>query len=311
MLRRRQINADPGESRPRAALAVLARPFQALGWAFRERLLWRLEDLFRTVADSVKWSFQRLVWGVEQRVVWPARERIASWGYPHRIAGAGGLALVAIGAAALGVVLASGGEPAAEQVAAAPRVAAADDSLPASPKGPAEPALRGTPPVFGVANGEEVEEVEHTTADSAVSEPEAEDTAQASAESEPGEGESATGAVVSSKKPVPAGPAAMKVARRFANAFVFYEVGERPQRAQTIFGETATPRLAKALADRPPRLPANAKVPQAKVLNLVPGPRRGKAYTVSVSLLRVGVTSELRLQMKSQGGAWVITDVRG
>jgi hypothetical protein len=52
-------------------------------------------------------------------------------------------------------------------------------------------------------------------------------------------------------------------------------------------------------------------VPQAKVLNLVPGPRRGKTYTVSASLLRIGTTSELRLELKKKNGNWVITDVRG
>ncbi len=83
-------------------------------------------------------------------------------------------------------------------------------------------------------------------------------------------------------------------------------------RAKAVFGETATPQLAEALAERPPRLPANAKVPKAKVVNLVPGPRRGSAYTVSVSLLRVGVTSELRLSLQhSKADGWQVTDVLG
>jgi hypothetical protein len=103
----------------------------------------------------------------------------------------------------------------------------------------------------------------------------------------------------------------MKVARRFTEAFVLYEIGKRPARAMAVFTETATPRLATALAGRPPRLPEGTEVPKARVLNLVPGPRRGKAYTVSASLLRVGITSELRLQMKNQAGNWVVTDVRG
>ena len=64
------------------------------------------------------------------------------------------------------------------------------------------------------------------------------------------------------------------------------------------FGATATPALAKALLQRPPRLPANVKVPKAKVVNIVAGPSHGDIYTVSVSLLRVGVTSELRLDME-------------
>ena len=52
-------------------------------------------------------------------------------------------------------------------------------------------------------------------------------------------------------------------------------------------------------------------MPQARLLNLVPGPRHGDTYTVSASLLRVGTTSELRLDMRNLHGNWVVTDVRG
>ncbi len=48
------------------------------------------------------------------------------------------------------------------------------------------------------------------------------------------------------------------------------------------------------------------------MLNVVPGPSKGTVFTVSVSLLRVGVTSELRLEMeklKKQG--WRVTNVLG
>jgi hypothetical protein len=125
------------------------------------------------------------------------------------------------------------------------------------------------------------------------------------------ETEEGAAATTSSKKPVPAGPLAMKVARRFSEAFVSYEIGERQARAKAVFGETASPRLAAALDERPPRQPAEAPVPKARVLNLVPGPRAGRAYTVSVSLLRVGLTSELRLELDRQKGSWLVTDVRG
>jgi hypothetical protein len=103
----------------------------------------------------------------------------------------------------------------------------------------------------------------------------------------------------------------MRVARRFAEAFVYYEIGKKPDRTEAVFDETTSARLATALEQRPPRQPAGIEVPQAKVLNLVPGPRSGSAYTVSVSLLRLGVTSELRLQIEEQNGDWVVTDVRG
>jgi hypothetical protein len=168
--------------------------------------------------------------------------------------------------------------------------------------------LHGVAPNFGVGKGVGVSKAggDH---ESAV-EPETPKSApETSAEATPSEDGAA--ATSSSAKPVPAGPAAMKVARRFSEAFVFYEIGQRPARAKAVFGETATPELATALGERPPRLPADAKVPKARVVNLVPGPRAGKAYTVSVSLLRVGLTSELRLELNKKNGGWLITDVRG
>ena len=118
------------------------------------------------------------------------------------------------------------------------------------------------------------------------------------------------------------------MARRFAGAFVLYETGRDTATVKSAIRETATPDLAKALLERPPRLPANVKVPEAKVLNIVAGPKHGDTYNLSVSLLRVGVTSELRLDMRktaagkasakagagsaeSDKGRWLVTDVLG
>ena len=110
----------------------------------------------------------------------------------------------------------------------------------------------------------------------------------------------------------PAGPAALEVARRFSNAFVLYETGQGSTRVRAAFGSTATPALAQSLLRRPPRQPASVRVPKAKVLNVVAGPSSGGVYTVSVSLLRVGLTSELRLEMeKAKHGKWHVTDVLG
>jgi hypothetical protein len=53
-------------------------------------------------------------------------------------------------------------------------------------------------------------------------------------------------------------------------------------------------------------------VPKAKVLNVVPAPSLGGVYPVSVSLLRVGLTSELRLEMEElKGEGWRVTNVLG
>ncbi|MBS1677192.1 MAG: hypothetical protein JST08_07390 [Actinobacteria bacterium] len=110
----------------------------------------------------------------------------------------------------------------------------------------------------------------------------------------------------------PAPKAAKQVARHFAEAFVVYEIGGIDAKVRKAFDQTGTKQLSRSLLRRPPRQPAKVKVPQAKVVNVVAGPSKGKVYTVSVSLLRVGVTSELRLEME-QGAhkKWQVTNVLG
>jgi hypothetical protein len=110
----------------------------------------------------------------------------------------------------------------------------------------------------------------------------------------------------------PAPKAAKRVARHFAEAFVVYETGGVDTKVRKGFGRTATKQLSKVLLQRPPRQPARVKVPQAKVVNVVASPSTGGVYEVSVSLLRVGVTSELRLQMeRGPGKKWQVTNVLG
>jgi hypothetical protein len=264
---------------------------------------------FGAIADIVRWPFERATWSVERGLLWPLRERFAGWSPSGRSAGAAALGAIAVAAIVAGVLLRPGDEALPERVAVATPVATptAAPSQAGTPQ-PKGPALHGVSPNFKVDEGAGVSKAaggNAAAAESAVPD----SAAEPSTETTPGE-ESA-GATTSSAKPVPAGPAAMKVARRFSEAFVFYEIGQRPARAKAVFGETATPELATALGERPPRLPADAKVPKARVVNLVPGPRAGKAYTVSVSLLRLGLTSELRLELNKKRGSWVITDVRG
>jgi hypothetical protein len=110
----------------------------------------------------------------------------------------------------------------------------------------------------------------------------------------------------------PAPKAAKRVAREFAEAFVVYETGGVDSQVRRTFGATSTKQLSKSLLKRPPRQPATVKVPRAKVVNVVAGPSQGQVYSVSVSLLRVGVTSELRLQMEQGvGKKWQVTNVLG
>lgn len=262
--------------------------------------------------DVARWPFERLAWLVERHLLWPLRERSAGWAPSRNALVAGGLGLAAVAALAVGA-LALGGdeaEPPAE-VAAPARVALA--SPPPQPvEQTGEPTLKGAAPTFGVGKGVDVTEAPSDAESDDGEDAGGGETAEAGeADGEASAAGAETGATTSSSKPVPAGPVAMKTARRFAEAFVFYEIGERPERAKTVFTETATPQLAEALGERPPRQPSSTEVPQARVVNLVPGPRENGAYTVSVSLLRVGLTSELRLEMRKQAGTWVVTDVRG
>ncbi|MEX2448353.1 MAG: hypothetical protein WD404_06370 [Solirubrobacterales bacterium] len=279
MLRRRQINADPTGRIARLALGI---------------------------ADVVRWPFERLAWALERRLLWPLRERVAGWSPPRHAAGAGGLAVV-VAAAAIGVLAFSGQDPEREQAAAPARAAIAAPA--ATPEQPRGRELRGVAPSFDVEPGVGLAGTPGEASPGAA----AGSTSSAPSPVSGAAAEDESGAVISSagKKPVPAGPAAMKVARRFSEAFLFYEVGQRRARARDVFAATATPRLAEALAERPPRQPQNGKVPKARILNLVPGPRAGKAYTVSVSMLRVGLTTELRLELRRDGRSWSVTDVRG
>jgi len=288
MLRERHINGDSG-GRGRRAL--------------------------HAVADRVRWPFERAAWAAERAVLWPLQERTAGRLPAGRSLGAGALAAVAAVAVLTGVLLLPGGGAAPpERVAAPARVAIAPPEPPAQAE-PSGPVLRGAPPDFDTAKGSGGGAVEPSGAGSG-------DTGTSAGKDEaagaapPAVDDAGADAVIAAtasaaKKPVPAGPAAMKVARRFSEAFVFYEIGKRRARAKAAFAETATPQLAEALGKRPPRQPGAGKVPKAKVLNLVPGPRAGKAYTVSVSLLRVGLTSELRLELSKKKGRWLVTDVRG
>lgn len=297
--RRQKINADPGTPRLRSTLSTASEPVRSAAWTVEHRVLWRAADLLRALAELVKWPFERIAWIAERKLIWPFQERTAGSG---RIAGAAALATVAIGAIALGAITLSGGESGPSQVGApAPVAAVTEPPQATTDAAPAEPVLRGAPPSFAVDRGVGVA----AGADRGVTADPT--TAPSSAADQSSEAAAAT----SSQKPVPAGPAAMKVARRFSNAFVFYEIGEKPARTTAVFEETTTPQLATALGERPPRQPEGIEVPQARVLNLVPGPRHGRTYTISASLLRVGATSELRLEIEKRNGSWVVTDVRG
>jgi hypothetical protein len=229
-------------------------------------------------------------------------------GAPARALSAAAAVVLAAGAVAAGLLVASpDGSPEGAPTRVA--VASAPVETKAPPRAPAEPTLQGASPVFEPAEEQPPSEVDPAKAivKSAPAEdspaPEAEASAAAASTS------AVTGPELDGP---PAGPEGIAVARDFADAFLLYETGSTDSTVREAFGETATPALAKALLERPPRLPANVEVPKAKVLNVVPAPSRGEVYPVSVSLLRVGLTSELRLDLeKRKGEGWRVTNVLG
>ncbi len=303
MRNRRQIKADPDKPTLRSSVAAATEPVREAAFAVEQRVVWKGADRLRRVVEVARWPFERIAWTVERLLLWPVQERAAGLMPRAQAGGIAAAGAIVAGLAVLGIVLSTGGGGNERVVVGAAPTAIRQ--LPATPlESPSGPLLHGAPPNLGVGSGVGVTEPgsEGAGSDSLAAVGSSDPTSQDAGEATAG---------TSSTKPVPAGPAAMKVARRFAEAFVFYEIGERSGRAAAVFSETASAPLAEALSERPPRLPAGTKLPKAKVLNLVPGPRDGRAYTVSVSLLRVGVTSELRIKMQRVDGAWTVTDVLG
>lgn len=307
MLRRRANKTDSADASAFSRRATIADS------------LWTVQDRARTscvrAARAIGGGAGRLVFAFERKLVWPLGQRAAGAGAPARAASFG---IVVVLAAAAGVGALVWAAPDQPQRTVATEVAATAPAAPeTAPQAPPRPTLHGAAPVFEPA---------HRTANSEV------DPAKAIVKSSP-RGSTATaqeGSNNASSAPTssaatasdtartaavdgpPAGPAAISVAHNFADAFVVYETGGLDGTVRRAFGQTATPQLSRALLKRPPRLPASVKVPKAKVLNIVPAPSSGETYPVSVSLLRVGVTSELRLEMeKLKGDGWRVVNVLG
>lgn len=268
-------------------------------FAVEERLLWRGGDGLKRLADAARWPFERAAWALERAVVWPLEERAGDLSGTLRTLGILVAALAATALGVLGLVWLSGGDGDGAAPVAAPGPPPPVAQQPLRAPEPAAPVLQGATPDFtpeadgGVARTKATTNAGATTADAGATGSPSSATANAGEE--------------------PLGPKALEVARDFAAAFVLYETGADKERVRAAFAETATPKLARSLLQRPPRLPANVEVPKAKVLNIVPGPQHGDTYVLSVSLLRVGATSELRIEMQyeKKQEAWRVTDVRG
>jgi hypothetical protein len=301
-------------------------------WAVEDRVVWGAADVFRGAVEVVRWPFERIAWAVEHWLVWPIQEETALWSRPVRAGVLAGVALLAAAGVAAGIAVSN---PSGGSGASSPQILGADSPVtaptpvtPATPPKKVEqatgPVLHGSAPDFSSENGGGV-----TKAEAATEPPAAHvDATGAGAAATGAEARSTTTAQSTGAGSEIAGPAAIAVARKFAGAFVLYETGRDSAAVKSVFHQTSTPELAQALLKRPPRLPANVKVPKAKVLNIVAGPKQGDTYLLSVSLLRVGATSEMRIEMqktlpsgqsagpgesssKANRPKWLVTDVLG
>jgi hypothetical protein len=257
----------------------------------------------------------RLAWVFQRGLIWPIQDRLGFDGAGRGLAFAVAIVLAA-GAGVAGLLLVAPDSPNSSSAQAVPVSQPLADA-PVPPVAAATaPTLQGAAPVFesakagDVAGGKVVEQSGAAEKQPADSTPSA--AASEKVSSAPSSSSTATAAKASKVSGPPAGPAAVAVAREFADAFVLYETGSDEASVRKAFGATASPQLSRSLLRRPPRLPANVEVPQAKVVNVVAGPSRGGIYTVSVALLRVGLTSELRLDMeREKGKRWLVTNVLG
>jgi hypothetical protein len=313
-------------SSPGPDLGAIWRPFEDLAWFLRKKVLWRLADRFSELGT---------------------RGRVATAGGVALAAGVGvaALALAVSGGSSSPTpsapVAIVNPAPAPSSAPPAARVPPPEAT---TPKAPPAPTLHGAAPVFsppkskakagagkpgGLAatpkqkTAKTERAIKPANAPAATAKIGATPTASAtasSADAAPGAKAGAEGTVAGNSTAggatqldgPPAGPKAIKVARNFAGAFVVYETGGIDSKVRKTFGSSAAPALSHSLLKRPPRLPADVKVPRAKVVNIVPGPSQGKVFTVSVSLLRVGVTSELRLEMEQRKhDGWQVTNVLG
>lgn len=257
-------------------------------------------------------------------VLWPAQDSFLALRTSGRsaILGVAVLALVAV-VGAYAVVSSDLSRPAAPAaqvaVTAKPPPAAEPATVKPAPKPAPEPTLQGATPVFKAPEKAKRPRQHAYTADTASSGSAASaaagNTGNAATDtisSSPSASAAESSAAGASVKGPPAGPAAVAVARKFADAFVVYETGGATSTVRKAFEATATSGVTKALLQRPPHQPAGVKVPKAKVLNVVPAPSHDRIYPVSVSLLRVGATSELRLEMEQlKNKQWRVANVLG
>ncbi len=315
MFRRQQITPDPTPDPIDVSERSRRSAFSDAAWDLQDRLRIGLAEAGRTLVEIVRWALERTSFALRRRVLWPVEDRAGGADRPVRAVSFAAVVVLAAAAGVGGLIWAAPDRPdrATETVSVA---SAPVTTAPATPAAPTGPTLHGVSPVFKPAKAGSPEVVDSAKAVEASASKPSSSSASAAASKASSDGNPATASTGSPQSSAvdgpPAGPAAISVAHDFASAFVLYETGADTSTVREAFGKTATPELSHSLLRRPPRLPANVKVPKAKVVNVVPGPSHGGVYTVSVSLLRVGLTSELRLDMERlKKNKWRVTNVLG
>jgi hypothetical protein len=305
-----------------------SRAAEQLSFWFEDLVLMRGGDALRGLFGLIGRAFEWVAWVLRRGVIWPLQDRAGNLGTPGRaLAGVAAVAVIAVGVAAVLSIGGGGGsgEPASEQVAVASDPPAVTTTPEVEKVAAPEQTLQGAAPVFKPAKNEKAATEVESAQPIEKAAPANPDPATATIGSGPGASSSSSSAASSASSSAaasatqssigvdgpPAGPAAIAVAKDFADAFVDYETGGEESKVRKAFAATASTELAKSLMKRPPRLPANVKVPKAKVVNVVAGPSHGGVYTVSVSLLRVDLTSELRLDLEKLKNEWRVTNVLG
>lgn len=321
------------------------------GWTLQERLLWPLSDWTLIALDAARWPFERAAWALREKLIWPLQDRLATASpaagpVPRRTTLAV-LGVIAAGALGTGAVVAASGGESGPATNPEPVVATATTPDPEPVPPPAEtesapegPELKGVVPSFGAKSAAErrkarrlarklaakggnddaavTPKAEVTDPEVPATKPDAEQVGttgtgsegEVLADAEPGSAGGATASNAELKK-ARRKESALSVAERFAMAFVSYEVGASGGPIEATFRDTADKDLFRSLTERPPRQPAGKKVPKARVVNVVGGPRKEKSMEVSVGLLRVDGLSELRLDMRRLERGWVVKTVRG
>lgn len=254
-------------------------------WTAEERALWPAADAARSAAHRAQRAVSPLQRLIQTRLTWPIADRMEEYGTGTRTAVATAGVVMALGAGVAGATVASeGGSPTGETViaqAAAPVQVTAPQAT-----------LEGVKPDFSTDPAR----------------PAGDDgpALKTSAHQRAGEEPRLTKIAIDSQTPPD------QVALAFTEAFVRYEVGRSDGPTTQVLSASATEPLAKALEGDPPRLPdGDVKVPQAEVLNIVPGEREGKRMTVSISLLRLRAASELRLTLVEGPKGWRVAEVLG